>query len=43
MSADHIIVINNGSLVEQGTHNELMRLSGEYKLLFDTQFKSGKT
>ena len=40
MSADNIIVINNGKLAEQGNHAQLMALSGEYKLLFDTQFKS---
>ena len=39
MSADHIIVINNGKLVEQGTHQELINQSGEYKFLYDGQFK----
>ena len=39
MSADHIIVLNNGKLVEQGTHQELINQSGEYKSLYDGQFK----
>jgi len=39
MSADHIIVLNNGQLVEQGTHQELINQSGEYKFLYDAQFK----
>ncbi len=39
-NADRIIVINDGELVEQGTHNELMNISdGHYKALYDMQFK----
>ena len=40
INADHIIVIDNGIIVEQGTHEQLINLSGEYKLLFDNQFKN---
>lgn len=37
--ADRIIMMNNGEIVESGTHNELMQLNGLYKKLFDTQKK----
>ena len=39
MNADKIIVLNNGQLVEMGTHKELIDKSGEYKFLYDAQFK----
>ena len=39
MNADKIIVLNNGKLAESGTHQELMKNSGEYKFLYDAQFK----
>lgn len=35
--ADCIIVLDNGKLVEQGTHAELMKAKGLYQTLFDTQ------
>ena len=35
--ADRILVLREGRLVEQGTHDELMRLGGEYQHLFGTQ------
>lgn len=35
--ADRIIMMNNGEIVESGTHNELMQLNGLYKKLFDAQ------
>lgn len=28
--ADHIIVLNKGKIVEQGTHDELLKIQGEY-------------
>jgi ATP-binding cassette subfamily B protein/subfamily B ATP-binding cassette protein MsbA len=36
--ADLILVIDEGTLVEQGTHAELMRTSSRYRLLHDTQY-----
>ncbi len=39
-NADRIAVINDGELVEIGTHNELMNINnGHYKALYDMQFK----
>lgn len=35
--ADRIVVMRNGRIVEEGTHNELMALNGEYKTLFEAQ------
>ncbi|MCK9537098.1 MAG: ABC transporter ATP-binding protein/permease [Bacilli bacterium] len=34
---DRIIFLNNGKIIEEGTHQELMVLNGEYRKLFDTQ------
>ena len=38
-SADNIIVIEQGKVVEEGTHKELMSLQGKYYELFSTQAK----
>jgi ATP-binding cassette subfamily B protein len=35
--ADKIVVISNGSVAEEGTHDELMRLNGEYARLVQQQ------
>ena len=35
--ADHILVMHQGSLVEQGTHTELMKLGGRYATLYRQQ------
>jgi ATP-binding cassette subfamily B protein len=35
--ADRILVMKQGALVEQGTHEELMKLEGEYTKLYQTQ------
>lgn len=37
--ADHIIVINEGKISEQGSHEELISLNGEYKELYDMQLE----
>ncbi|HVM71225.1 MAG TPA: ABC transporter ATP-binding protein [Anaerolineales bacterium] len=37
--ADHVLVINNGEIVEQGTHQELLDKQGFYHHLYVSQFK----
>ncbi|MCL4390206.1 MAG: ATP-binding cassette domain-containing protein [Patescibacteria group bacterium] len=37
--ADQIIVLHKGEVVEQGSHEELMRLSGHYAKLYNLQAK----
>jgi len=39
--ADQIIVLDKGQIREKGTHQELLRLNGYYKKLYDLQFNSG--
>ena len=41
-NADKIFVINEGSIVEQGTHDELLKSGGEYAALYEMQFKKKK-
>lgn len=38
-NADKILVMNQGSIVEQGTHQELIQLNGFYKKLYEAQFE----
>ncbi len=42
VGADKIVVINNGVVVEEGTHAELMKKNGEYCKMFSTQAKRYK-
>ena len=35
--ADKVYLFENGSIIEQGTHDELMNLGGKYKEMFDRQ------
>ena len=39
-NADNIIVINLGEIVEQGNHNDLLKINGYYKKLYDSQLKN---
>lgn len=38
INSDLIIVMNEGNIVEQGTHSELMKLNGFYAELYNSQF-----
>ena len=40
VDADQILVLDNGRLVEQGTHDELMKKNGLYHKLFHIQQES---
>ena len=37
--ADHILVLHQGELVEQGSHEQLMAQNGRYAQMFNTQAK----
>ena len=39
-SADHILVLDGGRVVEQGTHDSLMAANGFYRKLYESQFDS---
>jgi subfamily B ATP-binding cassette protein MsbA len=38
-SADQILVIEQGEIVERGTHEELLRQEGRYRQLYDKQYR----
>ena len=38
-NADQIVVLNDGQIVERGTHDELLAQGGTYKTLYDAQFE----
>ena len=38
-NADLILVMNNGNIIEQGNHEELMKQKGFYADLYNSQFK----
>ena len=39
--ADIILVVNDGKIVEQGNHNELLLKNGFYTELYNSQYHSG--
>jgi len=38
-NADRIIVVKNGKIVEEGTHDDLLNLDGEYETLYNMQYQ----
>jgi len=42
MNADRILVLDNGQIVESGTHSQLFARNGLYRKLCEAQFRSGK-
>ena len=38
-SADQILVLEHGQIVERGTHDQLLALDGRYKQLYDKQYR----
>jgi subfamily B ATP-binding cassette protein MsbA len=41
-SADQILVMEGGQVVERGTHDQLLRANGRYRQLYDRQYKIEK-
>lgn len=39
-NADQIMVLDHGEIVEKGTHQELLKLDGAYKKLYDLQYSN---
>ena len=40
MKADKILVVKDGVIAEQGTHEELLEVNGVYRDLYETQFRT---
>ena len=38
-NADHILVMNEGDIIEEGNHETLMKKNGFYAELYNSQFK----
>ena len=39
LKADRILVVKDGVIAEQGTHDELLEKDGVYRELYETQFR----
>lgn len=42
-NADKIVVINDGNIAEEGTHEELIKRGGAYHALYSMQFRTQET
>jgi ABC-type transport system involved in Fe-S cluster assembly fused permease/ATPase subunit len=42
LSADLILVMDRGRIIERGTHPELLKAGGLYEHLYETQFRERK-
>jgi ATP-binding cassette subfamily B protein len=42
-NADKILVLDDGKIIEQGTHNELLKLNGSYTELYNNQLLEEET
>ncbi|MEI2401000.1 ABC transporter ATP-binding protein, partial [Paenibacillus phytohabitans] len=40
--ADEILVLENGVIVERGTHEELLKNEGPYQRIYEIQYKDQK-
>ena len=40
LKADKILVVKDGVIAEQGTHDELLEIDGIYRDLYETQFRT---
>jgi subfamily B ATP-binding cassette protein MsbA len=38
-SADQILVLEHGEIIERGTHHQLLALNGRYRQLYDKQYR----
>ena len=43
VNADKIVVLKDGSIVEEGTHDELLHKNGEYRRLYEMQFRANSS
>lgn len=43
LSADHILLIEEGRITEEGTHEQLLHRSGTYRKLFELQYGGGSS
>lgn len=42
MTADHIIVLQDGKIVQEGTHEQLLKQPGLYRQVYEIQIESGE-
>ena len=43
MHADQILVMDKGSILERGTHEELLAMNGTYRKIYDLQMAGSET